>query len=230
MKIVTFSSWKGGTGKTTLTSSTIKNLSENGKKILVIDLDSNISITTVFNMAFKNITSINLLNGETVEPYEVSKNIDIIPSDMRISKMANLHDGVLKRALKKMDLEKYDYVFIDPPGTMNSLTRNAMKAADTVIIPAMPSEIDLHATGYVLNEMEEMELESDVNIVLNGNDPKKNLDDIYKKFAEQYDGFFYPYPISAMKSLKNLTHDILNYKLIGKAKTMIDSFVEGVVL
>lgn len=230
MKKITLCSWKGGTGKTTLTAAAIKTLANQGYKILVIDLDSNLSMTRAFNAVGKSGTSIDLLNGDAVQPHETFvKNVDIIPSNLRISTMANLSERVLKTRLKKMDLSKYDYVFIDPPGTMNSLTRNAICTADKVIIPSMPSDIDYEATGLVIEEMEMMGVEADVSIVLNGFDAKRNLNNIKNQFIETYDELFYQPPVSAMKSLKNLTANISKYQLTGRAKEIIDRFVLEVV-
>jgi chromosome partitioning protein len=234
MKIITFASWKGGTGKTTLATSAITTLAKQGKKVLVIDLDSNLSMTTVFNKIGENQTSLDLLNGDFCTPvFTKNKDVDIIPSDLRISRMVNIHDKVLRNGLKKM-FEKlsyqYDYIFIDPPGTMNALTRNAIVAADQIIIPAMPSEIDFEATGLITTEMIEMDIEADVQIILNGFDSKKNVDNIYKSFREEYPDHFYRKQISAMKSLKNLTARVNTYNLTGRAKEIIDGFVQEVIL
>lgn len=230
MKKITLCSWKGGTGKTTLGAAAIKTLSNQGYEILVIDLDSNLSMTRAFNAVGRSSTSIDLLNGDNVTPHGTFiENIDIIPSALRISTMANLSERVLKTRLNKMDLSKYDYVFIDPPGTMNSLTRNAICAADKVIITSMPSDIDYEATWLVIEEMEMMGVEADVSIILNGFDAKRNLDNIKNRFIETYDELFYQPPVSAMKSLKNLTANISKYQLTGRAKEIIDRFVEGVV-
>lgn len=230
MKTITFASWKGGTGKTTLSASCIKTLAKQGKKILVIDLDSNLSMTRVFGAVGMEKSSIDLLNGETFTPYPGHKNVWIFPSNLKISRMTNISDRTLKMSIKKLNPTGFDYLFIDPPGTMNALTRNAMEASDKIIIPAMPSEIDFEATGLVMEEMEMMGLEADVQIVLNGYDRKRNLEMISQKFTDEYGEFFYSKPISAMKSLKNLTANFSGYDLQGRAKEIIDGFVKEVVL
>ncbi len=229
MKTITLSSWKGGTGKTTLAAAAIKTLSNQGEKILVIDLDSNLSMTRIFNVVGLAGNTIDLLNGESIEPYQVDNNIYIFPSDLRISRISNLPERTLKNALSKLDLSTFDYVFIDPPGTMNDLTRCGITAADKIIIPAMPSVIDFEATGLVMEEMEMMGVEADVQIVLNGYDTRKNNSEILNTFIKKYPNFLYMFPIASMKSLKNLTADIANYSLRGRAKDIIESFVREVV-
>ena len=230
MQTITFCSWKGGTGKTTLAVAAITILAKQGKKILVIDLDSNLSMTRIFNKVGHSGSTIDLLNGDELIPYACkTENIWIIPSDLRISRMSNLSDRVLKVQLKKMDLSYYDYIFIDPPGTMNALTRNAMCASDKIIIPAMPSMIDFEATGLVIEEMEMMGIDADVQIVLNGWDVKRNTDWILGKFHSEHDELMINNEIPAMKSLKNLTANVSSYNITGKAKQIVDRFVREVI-
>ena len=240
MKTIVCASWKGGSGKTTLSAACIKSLANKGKKILVIDLDSNLSMTHVFDAVGKSKTSVSFLNGDFSQIYEEHvtdfANLYIIPSELRISRLSNLPERTLKiriaNLLKEQELagfNEFDYIFIDPPGTMNDLTRAAIAAANQIIIPAMPSEIDFQATGLVMEEMEMMGVEADVQVVLNGFDPKRNINNIAGKFSEQYGEFFYNKPVSAMKSLKNLTANFETYNLQGRAKMIIDDFVEEVV-
>lgn len=233
MKKITCANWKGGPGKTTITAAIIKALSLMGKKILIIDLDCNCSISTIFNAIGRNKTSIDLLNGDIKDiifPAEGFDNIDIIPSDLLISRQATLYEKTLSNVLKKMDLSEYNFVFIDPPGTMNALTRNAVCAVDHVIVPGMPSEIDYNATNLFLSELEMMELEIDLDIIMNGFDIKKNSNDIFEKFSNQWPELFWKTPIPLMKSLHNLTDNISEYKLQGRARIIIDDFVNEVIL
>jgi len=234
MKTITFANWKGGTGKTTLLISAIKTLSKKGKKILGIDLDSNLSLTRCFDAVGRTHNSIDLLNG-TFNKFHADNltgipDVHIISSNLRISRMTNISDRTLLMNLKKIDLSEYDYIFIDPPGTMNALTRNAICASDVVIIPSMPSSIDFEATALVFEEMIMLGVEADVSVVLNGYDSKRNINKIKDDFSEEYPDFFYKNPISAMKSLKNLTANIADYELQSRAKQIIDNFVEEVIL
>ncbi len=225
--IVTLASWKGGTGKSTLTTAVVSVLSLLFK-ILIIDLDSNLSITRVMGQEDSDISSINLLDGEPVIPVSVTGNIDIIPSDLKISQKQGIADRVLKVRLENFDLSKYDYVFIDPPGTMDTLTRNAIVACDRLIIPGMPSDIDFKAINLVFDEIMLMGAEPDVSVVLNGWDKKRNLNDILEKY-QSLEEFFIPEPVGAMKSLKTLTDNFHDYRLSGQAKSAIERFADKVV-
>jgi len=238
MKIVTFASWKGGTGKTSLATACIETLAKQGKSILVIDLDSNLSMSSIYDTIGSEYTSIDFLNGD-IFPYkirEIKRNwkIDFIPSDLKISRLNNISDRVLKNNLKKLVNTRphsWDYIFIDPPGTMNALTRNAMIAADKIIIPAMFSDIDFQATKLILEEMEMCGVTADVQIVLNRFDEKRSTPGIEEKFRqdEQFKDFLWSGKIPAMRSISRLTSELSTYSLAGKARQIIENFVNEVI-
>jgi len=234
-KIYTFASWKGGTGKTSLECCAIETLAKQGANILIIDLDSNLSMSSIYDAIGAKYTSIDLLNAVggviKIEPSLClsSSGAYIIPSDLRIARLNNISDRVLKVNLSKCDLTGYDYIFIDPPGTMNALTRNAMVATDKIIIPAMISDIDYQATGLIMEELEMIGVDADVKIVLNRFDTKRTPEGIEAKFRtdEKLNPFLWPGKIPSMKSICRLTAELLSgYSLQGAAKTIIDSFVK----
>jgi len=237
LKIITFASWKGGTGKTSLATACIELLAQQEVCILIIDLDSNLSISSIYNKIGKAYTSMDLLNGNiSLENiYEKYESPGILPSDLRIARLNNISDRMLKtnlnKALKKSML-KYDYIFIDPPGTMNALTRNAMVAADKIIIPAMFDAIDYQATKLILEEMEICGIEADIQIVLNRYDSKRNTPEIENLFRNDPDlqPFLWPGKIPAMKSISRLTSELSKgYTLKGLAKQIIENFIQEVI-
>jgi len=240
MKIITFASWKGGTGKTSLTVAAIEILASLGKKILIIDLDSNLSISSIYNMIGMNYTSMDLLNGTMpigrMQSVSINNKIDFIPSRLEISRMMNMSERTIKNNLNKLFATGYilyDYIFIDPPGTMNALTRNALVAADQIIIPAMFSDIDFSATKLIFEEMEMCGVEADIQIVLNRYDEKRSAPGIEDRFRqdEQFKDFMWQGKISSMRSIARLTSELQSgYALQGLAKQIIENFVKEVIL
>jgi chromosome partitioning protein len=237
MKIIALASWKGGTGKTSLSVAAIETLAKLGKNILIIDLDSNLSISSVYNAIGSKYTSIDFLNGDmfSLGLERSLPELFIIPSNLRISRLNNISDRTLKNAFvkHKNEFSTFDYIFIDPPGTMNALTRNAMVAADSIIIPAMFSDIDFSATKLIFEEMEMCGIDADIQIVLNRYDQKRNTAGIEEKFRqdEQFKDFIWPGRIPAMKSISRLTSELqAGYQLQGLAKQIIFNFVQEVVL
>lgn len=228
--IITFASWKGGTGKTTIQTAVIYVLSLMGFKCGVLDLDSNMTMSSVFRMIDKNFTSFNLLSGIKGVFTNVMENIDIIPSKLEMNMMANLNQNELSYILSNMDLSEYDYIFIDPPGTMNALTRNALCAADKIIIPTQPSILDYMATELIFNEMRKMSIPADIRLIINACDPRVYNPEIIEKLKSEYEDFIYPEKITKMKSLENLSTDIFNYKFSGLAKQRMVALVNEVIL
>lgn len=228
--IISFPSWKGGTGKTTIAAACIYILSERGYKMLIIDLDSNLSMTTCFDCEGENYTSYSMFSGFKGEPLKVTDNIDIIPSQLENSLLANMSENTLRNKLKEMDLSEYDYVFIDPPGTMNSLTRNAIAAADKIIIPCILSRPDSNATVLVFNELASMGSHADISIFVNRVEIGKYDHEILKNYFDDYQDFIYDHFISSMISLNKLTKNVFKYHLKGRAKSIIERFVDKVIL
>ncbi len=228
--VITFASWKGGTGKTTLQAAAIHLLSEMGYKIGIIDLDSNLSMTNCFNFENENYTSFEFLSGIPGTFSKMTDNIDIIPSRLELSKLANMSENELKTRLNKLDISGYDYIFIDPPGTMNALTRNALCASDKIIVPCLVSPQDFNATSLIFDELEMMNIDSDITVVINNVDNKKSDQDIIKQYKEEYEGFIYSENITNMKSMVNMTKNVFKYKLTGLAKSKIERFVKEVIL
>jgi cellulose biosynthesis protein BcsQ len=144
--IITAASPKGGTGKTTLNVTLANLLAEKGKKSLLIDLDASCAISQCYGQILKEATSMDFLSG-SVEGfsgiYPARPNIDIMPGNIRNMLLNNIMDTQLKIALRKSGLvEKYDYIIIDPPGYWGAHLRNAVFAADVLVIPANCSRID----------------------------------------------------------------------------------------
>ena len=82
MKIITFTAIKGGVGKTTLTLNYGDWLAKHGKKVLLIDLDHQCNLTTVFEKTRRNNTIAEAFkeddNAQKVKIDSVGPNLDLI--------------------------------------------------------------------------------------------------------------------------------------------------------
>jgi cellulose biosynthesis protein BcsQ len=180
-----------------------------GKKTLLVDLDSNCALSQIFNRAMKDITSMQLLSGplDSFEGvYSAWENIDIIPGDIKISRLNNITDNQLRINLKRTGLvEKYDYIIIDPPGYWGAHSRNAVFASDVVIIPAACSRIDFAATQLYFEELKYCEVGAEIFICINGFNNKTNLPGIYDEYKSEFSGFIMDEPVPHIASLKKMT-------------------------
>lgn len=145
-KIIAFTNQKGGVAKTTSTYNVGVFLAQKGKKTLIIDLDSQASLTisagfepfdydnTIVKVLRKEGTPI----VECIQPLQ--ENLDICTSRLELAQLEmemigrSMRETILKRALENIR-EEYDFILIDCPPQLSILTINALACCDCVIIP-----------------------------------------------------------------------------------------------
>ncbi|MEQ8163109.1 MAG: ParA family protein [Smithellaceae bacterium] len=139
---------KGGVGKTTTCLNVATVLAEQGKKVLMVDLDPQAGLTTSlgFNPEELQPTIYNLLiDGDELNVRQVilstsEPNLDFIPANLDLSG-AEIEliremswDRTLGEVLKPVR-SFYDFIFVDCPPSLGVLTTNAFMAAKMVIVP-----------------------------------------------------------------------------------------------
>ena len=152
-KIIVLGAMKGGVGKSVSTYNLAYSLNKLGKNVLVVDFDSSANITrcVVEDMKTVEISIGDLMMNQMDEEeqpnpaeYIINRNgVDFIPS----SKVLSAVDAKLRLEMGAEKIlacilepfrEKYDYILIDTCPSLNTLTINALSAADEVIIAANP--------------------------------------------------------------------------------------------
>ncbi|MCD7826312.1 MAG: AAA family ATPase [Clostridiaceae bacterium] len=145
-RVIAISNQKGGVGKTTTTINLAACLAEKGKKVLVIDMDPQGNATSGLGIDKSRITetSYQILLGEiTIWEAMVSSICDgvtVVPSERNLAgaeiELIGTEDSqfILKKEVDKVK-DSYDFVIIDCPPSLNTLTVNAMTTADTVLVP-----------------------------------------------------------------------------------------------
>jgi chromosome partitioning protein len=118
--VITFAQQKGGAGKTTLVAHLAAAWAEAGRKVALIDLDPQRSLTRWAGLrADEAITVIES------KDYRAG-------SDLKSARRA------------------YDFVLVDCPGAASSLLENAIRESDLVIAPCQPSVMDVWALESVI--------------------------------------------------------------------------------
>lgn len=229
--IITISSWKGGTGKTTLAVMFATIQAARGKKVLIVDLDSNCAISQCFGQVLKDFTSMEFLSG-TGENfrgiYPAATNIDIIPGNLNNMLINNMMDRQLKVNLHRGGYAKnYDYIVIDPPGYWGAHTRNAVFASDVLVIPGACSRIDFEASKLYFNTLRQYGVDVETFICVNAFNSKSNLPGIYDEYKNEFGEFLMPEPIPYIQSLKKLTSDV-NYPLQAGVLRRLEGFVDTI--
>ncbi len=160
--IITFSSMKGGVGKTTDAILTATNIAARGFKVLFFDLDTNNSGTMFFTQGIDGITDLielknvfESLSHNDFEKYSIPsriENIDIIPSHLNIFKLRGIGYNELQKTLKGYE-SKYDYVVIDTAPTYDNLVINALLASDIILTPLKFSSFDFTTAKFLQKQL-----------------------------------------------------------------------------
>ena len=160
-KIVAIANQKGGVGKTTTSINLCASLAANRQQILLIDLDPQGNATMgcgVDKNALVHTTNDVLLRDCLAEQACLSTagGFDLIPANgdltvAEVSLMDQHHrETFLYKALQPLQ-NSYDYIFIDCPPALNTLTINALVAAASVLIPMQCEYYALEGLGKLLN-------------------------------------------------------------------------------
>ncbi|MBX4260379.1 ParA family protein (plasmid) [Clostridium estertheticum] len=158
-QIIAVSNQKGGVGKTTSTLNLGVALTELGKKILMIDLDPQASLTisiglepenlekTIYNALVDDVDIKKLILFDELL-YFVPSTIDLSAAEMELVSEVG-REFKLKEALEPVK-DDFDYILIDCPPSLGLLTINALVACDVVIVPMAPEYLALR--GFNLLE------------------------------------------------------------------------------
>ena len=154
MKIITFITEKGGTGKTTGAREVGGVLAKDyGKKVLFIDCDYQRNLSTSFGVEdTKNIFNAFLNKDFKKNIVKVNENIDIIPGsiDMKdldvTARVTFDKDDILKKELNKLE---YDYIIIDCRPDMKLIEKHALRMSNFVLTPIEPHYFSLDGFDLV---------------------------------------------------------------------------------
>lgn len=145
-RIIAIANQKGGVGKTTTAINLSACLAEAGKKVLMLDCDPQGNATSGLgvNKNTAEITSYDILIGEATAEEAIIhtdyEGLDIIASNINLSGAEIELIGIEQKEFilkKQIDTikDRYDFIIIDCPPSLNMLTVNAMTTADTVLVP-----------------------------------------------------------------------------------------------
>lgn len=181
-KIIAVANQKGGVGKTTTAINLAAALAEQGRRVLLIDLDpqGNASTGLGIDPEDRDITTYDILVGEESlfdAVRETSlKGLMIIPATTDLSSadielISNekrsflLHDALRQPA---MDAFALDYVLIDCPPSLNLLTINALVASNSVVVPLQSEFFALEGLSQLMLTVREVRASANSGLRIEG--------------------------------------------------------------
>ena len=161
---------KGGVGKTMTAASLGVGLAREGKKTLILDTDSQHSLTVSLGVKEPDKLPVTLatvmnhiINETEFEPeagiIHHPDGVDLLPAnrtlegmELTLASMLIGRESVLRQYVEKVK-PLYDYILIDTPPTLDLLTINSLAAADSVIIPVVPKFLDAKGLELLLKSI-----------------------------------------------------------------------------
>jgi len=134
MKTIVVGSTKGGTGKTTIATNLAVGLVQQGKKILLVDADTQSSA-----MAWRALREDDSIAAVSITEPRLADDIPAIGKG-------------------------FDFVIVDVGGRDSAVLRSAFLAADLILVPVLASPYDIWAAGDTVNIIKQAEIASGTKI------------------------------------------------------------------
>ena len=207
MQIISIINQKGGVGKTTTVINLAAGLAQQGKKILVIDIDPQGNATTglgLSNLESSSDTIYGVLNGtktiaDVIKKTEF-KNLDIVTSNVDLSGLEVETASDSKRAfILKSELTaflndsraQYDYILIDCPPSLSLLTVMALVSSHSLVVPLQTEFFALEGLTQLMKTIERIKVSLNPELKIRGilltmYDKRNKLSSQVEKEARDY--------------------------------------------
>lgn len=163
--ITVLANQKGGVAKTTSTLHLGVALHQLGKRVLMVDMDPQASLTISVGLDLSSIERSvhDVLLDETLDASEVIRSTelgpDILPSTIDLSASEILLVNEYKREYRLRDKldplrSRYDHILIDSPPSLGLLTVNALSAADQLIVPIQCEYLAMRGVQLLMGSIE----------------------------------------------------------------------------
>jgi len=220
MKTIAVANQKGGVGKTTSTLALASAIANKGYKVCLVDLDPQGSLTLSLGLnpdtLEKTVYNI-LINELTVDEVALKiGNLTLLPANIDLSaaeiELLNEigRESILSDVLKTIS-NRFDFVFIDNPPSLNLLTINSLVAADGVIIPIETKFLGLRGISLLLSTIEKVRKKLNRNLEIIGIIPTMSDNTVMSR--------------EVLDELKSNVDNIMVYKPVKRTVKVVESSV-----
>jgi chromosome partitioning protein len=155
---------KGGSGKTTSAVNVAAALGEKGRRVLLVDLDSQASASSWLGVkdGGKGLLEVFSGNGSLVDIVVKTDvpGVDLVPSSAwmvgaeRALASEVGAETIFRRAVQKLPKDRWDYVFVDCPPALGLLVLSALTACREVFVPVEASTMALSGLASLLQTVD----------------------------------------------------------------------------
>ncbi|HBR32411.1 MAG TPA: chromosome partitioning protein ParA [Clostridiales bacterium] len=256
-KVIALCNQKGGVGKTTTCVNLGIGLAQHGKRVLLIDLDAQASMT--LSLGYKTPDELTETVAEVMqmviedkpvpEGYGILRHpegVDLLPSNIVLAnievRLFNTlsRETVLKNYLQNVK-QNYDYILIDCMPSLGMLTANALTAANNVIIPAQPHYLSAKGLEMLLHSISSIQKHVNPNLKISGilltmvdrrtNFTKDIIEILRKGYSSTIRVFNTEIPLS-IKAIETTAEgkSIYEHDRSGKVSTAYENFTKEVIV
>ena len=164
-KVISIANQKGGVGKTTTAVNLAACIAKCGKQVLLVDIDPQGNATSgvgvdkeqveysVYDMIIGKCSAMeSIVYSEVDNLHVIPSSVDLSGAEIDLIGMDN-REYILKDNFKEIR-DKYDYIILDCPPSLNLLTVNAMTASDSIIVPIQCEYYALEGLSQLLHTIE----------------------------------------------------------------------------
>ena len=176
-KTYVFVNQKGGVGKTTSAINIGAYMAQSGKKVLLVDFDSQGNMSSGVGVSTEKPTIYELLANQTTIDKTIKQtpvqNLDAISASIDLSGAAvelvdqDNREFFLKNALAPVK-DKYDYILIDCPPSLGILTLNGLAAADSVLVPMQCEYFAVEGITLLLQTIKKVQKSINTSLAIGG--------------------------------------------------------------
>ena len=247
---------KGGVGKTATSTNLGVGLARHGKRVLIVDCDSQASQTISLGWKQPDELPVTLatlfsakMERKPCDPREGilhhAEGVDLLPSSIELSWLeprmvsVNSRESLLRKLLAPLKAD-YDFIILDCPPTLGMITVNALAAADSLIVPVQPEFLSVIGMTQLFDTVEDIREEINPGLQVEGvlvtlanmrtNLAKNSVNIIREAYGGHVRIYSMPIPYSVkVKEASSVGKSIYAYEGGGQAAAAYESLTKEVL-